>query len=214
VTSQPVLVLTTTPAGRDRLRALATPPAAGSTDRTARPLAYRHRPALTGPDRCAAVLVTPVRDRAHALDLAAGTGDALVRAALGRVQPGLDLWAPRVPGREVVLYEYVTSDPAGRAAYYRDQEEVSGPAMQELWAEGLVSRFVGIEVTEHLAGHGSWDVLHLTALRLGALPAMTRWGSRFDRHAQAAGHPDMAAVRADWGTRRTMVKGLARRIAA
>lgn len=93
MTPQPVLVLTTTPAGRDRR---------------------------------AAVLVTPVRDRAHALDLAAGAGDTLLRAALGRVQPGLDLWAPRTPGREAALDECVTSDPAGHAAYYRGQEEVPG----------------------------------------------------------------------------------------
>ncbi|MGO3885552.1 MAG: hypothetical protein ACTJHU_04575 [Mycetocola sp.] len=143
------------------------------------------------------------------------TGAVVHRAAHARIQPGLDLWdAPGGQRRSIGIVEYVHSQPATRESYYRSQEEVSGPAMRELWAGGLVQRFVGAEIVTDLlsirAGEPEWDLLHLTSFPLTALPRMLSWTQLFDKHAQAAGLASMAALKQQWQSQRSMVKSQAR----
>lgn len=195
--SHVALLTTRRPAAPEALAAL--PP--GS-------LALRHRARAAGPDWSGLICVPlespdteAVRSLATELD-----GD-LVRAALGRVQPGLDMWSPgSARGAAVHITEYIRSDPAHRAEYYGTQLTASGPAMRELWETGLVQRFVGVEVIDDVVpGPGEpWDLLHVTSFSLRRLPRMLRWRREFDRHAQAAGFADMKALSALWSTQRTM----------
>jgi hypothetical protein len=174
-------------------------------------LVLRHRARPDGPAWTGLVAV-PLGAEAGAdavLDLVDALGVRPERAALGRVQPGLDLWAPgSARGPAVHVTEYITSDPTHREAYYGSQGAVSGPAMRDLWHGGLVQRFVGVEVLHDVVpGRGDdtpWDLLHVTSFSLAALPRMLGWRRLFDRHAQAAGYPDMRSLSARWAGQRTM----------
>ncbi len=132
-----------------------------------------------------------------------------MRVAVGRVQPGLDMWRPHGPARAAIgVVEYVTSAPETRQDYYRSQYTASAPAMRELWELGHVQRFVGFEIHDDLipTDHGGWDVLHVTALTIRSLPKMARWTRRFDEHAQRAGYGSMRDLQARWATQRTKIE--------
>ncbi|NJQ07207.1 hypothetical protein [Streptomyces lonarensis] len=187
---------------------------ADAVDATARPhgaLLLHHRRAPWSVAACVPVADADVGEVAAAVRAAALRP---VRVAVGRVQPGLDMWRPHGPARASLgIHEYVTSRPATRAAYYRSQYAASAPAMRELWAAGRVQRFVGVEVCEDLepTAHGGWDVLHVTSLTLGPLPRMLFWSRRFDTHARAAGYAGgVRELRAQWERQREKQQGRSR----
>jgi len=185
-----------------------------------RALQLHHRPLTARRAQWTSIALVPLESREQAPALIAGLGvrgDAVQRAALARVQPGLDLWQPR-SGRgrpRVSLLEYVWSRPAHRQAYYETQYTLSGPAMRHLWERGNVCQFVGIEVLSELrdAGPGAdWDVVHLTSFTPANLLRMLGWKREFEAFAREAGYQSLAAVTAEWRRQREIEKCYARAV--
>ena len=139
----------------------------------------------------------------------------LLRDPLMQQQPGLDMVFAKENGartepRMIQWIEYVFSAPARREAYYRSQEDTSGPAMRELWERGLVGRFIGFENPQLLycaPGFVNWDVLHVIGMTpWQLLRFMPRMGRTFDRHAKAAGRGGRKAMFARWEEQRDIIK--------
>ncbi|MEM6706345.1 MAG: hypothetical protein AAF690_26770 [Acidobacteriota bacterium] len=141
--------------------------------------------------------------------------ESTCRVALLQLQPTIDMLYPKQRGQnwergEVQLVEYVTSKVEERDDYYRCQQEVSGPAMREVWETGVLSRFLGFELQETLWRAEScpdWDVVHLAAgARRRAIPFVLSTRKALDQHSRAAGRGSLKHLRQRWDTQRTNVK--------